>query len=220
MSRVNTPIAILLQDNEIIEETALKEKQSKEQQKWAKDGAAEKLKEEEAQTKNTAPPTDPASMQNKQDTIVENGFPPPTPLARRLAQEGTIDLNSQKGSGAYGRMTREDVENLIAHALQMHQQETADTQEITEDMSSANAISDSVASPTNAISDPVPSPASAISDSVSSPASAASQTSQILSSSSCPQRLFASPLAAPVWQRKNAISLFLFKWERSKWAYY
>jgi 2-oxoglutarate dehydrogenase E2 component (dihydrolipoamide succinyltransferase) len=39
---------------------------------------------------------------------------PATPLARRLAEERQIDLTSVQGSGARGRITREDVERLTA----------------------------------------------------------------------------------------------------------
>ncbi len=61
----------------------------------------------------TVPPGGPEPEPMQAGT--DGGQGPLSPLVRRMARENNIDLRQVKGTGAGGRITRQDVENFLAH---------------------------------------------------------------------------------------------------------
>jgi pyruvate dehydrogenase E2 component (dihydrolipoamide acetyltransferase) len=55
------------------------------------------------------------STQSKSHTIAERGAIKASPLARRMAEEHSIDLSQVQGTGPYGRIVRDDIEDVLEH---------------------------------------------------------------------------------------------------------
>ncbi len=98
--KVNTPIAVLVEEGEEVGETP-----SKPAPEAAKpsDAAAEAAPEGGSE-KAAAPAASPAPTSDKGERIFA------TPLARRIAKDKGLDLKQIKGSGPHGRIVKADVE--------------------------------------------------------------------------------------------------------------
>ncbi|WCR11678.1 pyruvate dehydrogenase complex dihydrolipoamide acetyltransferase [Paracoccus stylophorae] len=99
--KVNTPIAVLLEEGESADDIAETSKPAADAPK--KDVPAEAPKEVEGQAQAAKAP--PAPSSDKGDRIFAS------PLARRIAAEKGLDLASIEGSGPRGRIVKADVEN-------------------------------------------------------------------------------------------------------------
>src|SRR6202041_802129 len=66
------------------------------------------------------PPPPPAQPQplaaEPETTVVEETAGPLSPLVRKMARENNIDLAKVKGTGAGGRITKQDLETYLASA--------------------------------------------------------------------------------------------------------
>lgn len=115
--KVNTPIAILLEDGE--DKSALENLSSK---KSNDDQKPADTKKEEAPKVEKAPAierTPDAPQSNSGDRIFA------TPLARRIAADKGIDLTSIKGTGPRGRIVKADLEGSNAGASTSASQTTS-----------------------------------------------------------------------------------------------
>jgi pyruvate dehydrogenase E2 component (dihydrolipoamide acetyltransferase) len=99
--KVNTPIAVLLEEGESADDIGDVSSPKAETPKT--DAPAEAPKEAEAQAVPAKAP--PAPSSDKGDRIFAS------PLARRIAAEKGLDLGSIKGSGPRGRIVKADVED-------------------------------------------------------------------------------------------------------------
>lgn len=127
---VHTPLAILLEEGEVGEQTAATDSEagSAAQKSEKTKGAMEASCTQETGCGRTASSTkpllSPTSSLSPVAVIPEADRPPrkrerifASPLARRLAQERGIDLNSMQGSGPYGRIIQRDVETFQPTAV-------------------------------------------------------------------------------------------------------
>ena len=101
---VNTPIAVLLEEGESASDVKAAPKKAeapKAEEKKPEPKAEEKKAESKPAEKPAAAPAAPAA---KGDRVFAS------PLARRMAEQGGIDLKAVKGSGPHGRIVKADVE--------------------------------------------------------------------------------------------------------------
>ncbi len=61
-----------------------------------------------------APPPPPAPVETPVATVVEETAGPLSPLVRKMARENNIDLARVKGTGAGGRITKQDLDSYLA----------------------------------------------------------------------------------------------------------
>jgi 2-oxoglutarate dehydrogenase E2 component (dihydrolipoamide succinyltransferase) len=75
----------------------------------------------------TAPPSQPRPSEPEAPvaTVVEETAGPLSPLVRKMARENNIDLSKVKGTGAGGRITKQDLENYLAAPAQPQAQSQA-----------------------------------------------------------------------------------------------
>ncbi|MFS4437619.1 pyruvate dehydrogenase complex dihydrolipoamide acetyltransferase [Paracoccaceae bacterium GXU_MW_L88] len=106
--KVNTPIAVLLEDGESADD--IKESGG--------DSGSKDAPKEEAKAESKPPEDDKPASDQKVDQPAAGAAPKKdgerifsSPLARRIAKEKGIDLASVKGSGPKGRIVKADVEN-------------------------------------------------------------------------------------------------------------
>ncbi len=66
----------------------------------------------------TAPPLRASEPEGPVATVVEETTGPLSPLVRKMARENNIDLSKVKGTGAGGRITKQDLENYLAAPAQ------------------------------------------------------------------------------------------------------
>ena len=70
-------------------------------------------------------PPEPPPAQVHEVTLVEETTGPLSPLVRKMARENNIDLAKVKGTGAGGRITKQDLENYLAPQTQPQAQPPA-----------------------------------------------------------------------------------------------
>jgi pyruvate dehydrogenase E2 component (dihydrolipoamide acetyltransferase) len=75
---------------------------------------------QQAQAAPTAPPPQPRPSEPEAPvaTVVEETAGPLSPLVRKMARENNIDLSKVKGTGAGGRITKQDLENFLSAPAQ------------------------------------------------------------------------------------------------------
>ena len=98
--KVNSPIAVLLEEGENADDIAVSTKAPEAQK--ASDATVEVSAPAAAET--AAPPASPPATTNTGTRIFA------TPLARRIAKDKGLDLTQIKGSGPHGRIVKADVE--------------------------------------------------------------------------------------------------------------
>lgn len=103
---VNTPIAVLLEDGESADDATVKSTPKTE----AKAQKSEEAKPFTAKAEPPAKEQPKAAVATPEGGNAERIFA--SPLARRLAAEGKIDLSQLKGSGPHGRIVKSDVEGF------------------------------------------------------------------------------------------------------------
>lgn len=86
------------------------EKAEKETKKEAKEERKEPVKEEKKE-KDSKKDKDKAEEDDKSASASENGRVKASPLARKMAEEKSIDLSSVKGTGPDGRIIKRDIED-------------------------------------------------------------------------------------------------------------
>ncbi len=70
----------------------------------------------------TAPPPQASEPEAPVATVVEETAGPLSPLVRKMARENNIDLSKVKGTGAGGRITKQDLESFLsAHRRSLRQ---------------------------------------------------------------------------------------------------
>ena len=105
--KVNTPIAVLLEEGESADELPAKDAAPKAP---APDGAAAPEAPGAEAAAKAAPEGGPAKAAPPAPRTAEGGRIFASPLARRIAAEKGIDLSALNGSGPHGRIVRADVE--------------------------------------------------------------------------------------------------------------
>jgi pyruvate dehydrogenase E2 component (dihydrolipoamide acetyltransferase) len=60
-------------------------------------------------------PNEEASTQSKSPSFAESGGVKASPLARRMAEEHSMDLSQIQGTGPGGRIVRDDIEDVLEH---------------------------------------------------------------------------------------------------------
>ena len=60
-------------------------------------------------------PKEEASTQSKSSSFAESGGVKASPLARRMAEEHSMDLSQIQGTGPGGRIVRDDIEDVLEH---------------------------------------------------------------------------------------------------------
>ena len=105
--KVNTPIAVLLEEGESNDELPAKDAAPKAP---APDGAAAPEAPGAEAAAKAAPEGGPAKAAPPAPRTAEGGRIFASPLARRIAAEKGIDLSALNGSGPHGRIVRADVE--------------------------------------------------------------------------------------------------------------
>jgi pyruvate dehydrogenase E2 component (dihydrolipoamide acetyltransferase) len=108
---INQPIAVLLEEGESagdIKETAASAPEAKKEPAGEKAPAKEKTPAAEAEAPATAEQKPAAAPSTSANGAGGRIFA--SPLARRLAKEGGIDLGRVKGSGPHGRVVKADIE--------------------------------------------------------------------------------------------------------------
>jgi 2-oxoglutarate dehydrogenase E2 component (dihydrolipoamide succinyltransferase) len=70
----------------------------------------------------TAPPPQPSEPEAPVATVVEETAGPLSPLVRKMARENNIDLSKVKGTGAGGRITKQDLESFLSAPAQTQPQ--------------------------------------------------------------------------------------------------
>src|SRR5580658_8660158 len=63
-----------------------------------------------------APPPPPAALEVPKPAPAKEASGPLSPLVRRMARENNIDLSTVQGTGAGGRITKEDLESVVNQA--------------------------------------------------------------------------------------------------------
>ena len=115
--KVNTPIAVLLDDGESADDIGSASDAPEEAPKKEDSAPAPKAEAEEAAPAASAAPAAPQTASG--DRIFAS------PLARRIAKDKGLDLSQIKGSGPKGRIVKADVENAQPGAAQAAPQAAA-----------------------------------------------------------------------------------------------
>ncbi|KAK9767418.1 pyruvate dehydrogenase complex dihydrolipoamide acetyltransferase component (E2) [Basidiobolus ranarum] len=102
---INTPIAIMVENKEDVD----KFKDYVVEEDTPAPVAESKPEEPKAQEKSTSTPTTTASAPST-DRIFAS------PLAKKLAKEGSIELSEVKGSGPHGRIVKADIDGFVPSA--------------------------------------------------------------------------------------------------------
>ncbi|MGM0421588.1 MAG: pyruvate dehydrogenase complex dihydrolipoamide acetyltransferase [Pseudomonadota bacterium] len=113
--KVNTPIAVLLEEGESADDIDLSETANENTSKAESGPAPEEKQEDEnvedkSETSKAAAPKQDKQPTNDQPKSDKGGRIFASPLAKRLAKEAGIDLADIKGSGPRGRIVKADIE--------------------------------------------------------------------------------------------------------------
>jgi pyruvate dehydrogenase E2 component (dihydrolipoamide acetyltransferase) len=114
--KVNTPIAVLREEGEAATPKAAPRAPAAPPSAPARAGATETQPQPKPAPAATAAPAAPvAKAVATPAAAAPNGHPGPrvfaSPLARRLAKDAGVDINSLTGSGPHGRIVQRDIEN-------------------------------------------------------------------------------------------------------------